>query len=65
MKKVAKKKIGKALVVGAVAAAAAASAYALVGPNGKKNRAKVKKVIVNIKKKISENKDVKKFSQAV
>ncbi len=65
MKKVAKKsegkksKVGTAVAVGAAAVAAGAAAYALLGPNGKKNRAKVTKVVVNLKKKVADNKDVK------
>ena len=59
MKKTGKNKVGKAIAVGAAAAAAGAAAYALLGPNGKKNRAKVKRAMVNIKKKVVDNKDVK------
>ncbi len=64
MKKNAKNKAGKVLAVGA-AVAAGAAAYALLGPNGKKNRAKVKKVMVNIKNKVSDNKDIKKMAVVV
>ncbi|MEZ4114146.1 MAG: hypothetical protein R3B65_01660 [Candidatus Paceibacterota bacterium] len=41
-KKVSKNKVGKVVAIGAAAVVAGAAAYALVGPNGKKNRAKVK-----------------------
>ena len=49
----AKKKanLGKKLAVGAGVVAAGTAAYLLLGPDGKKNRAKVKKVISKAKKK--------------
>lgn len=65
MKKVGKNKVGKAIAVGAAAAAAGAAAYALLGPNGKKNRAKVKNAMINLKKKVVDNKDVKQVAGMV
>lgn len=65
MKKVVKKagrnksRIGTAVAVGVAAIAAGATTYALTGPNGKKNRAKVANAYKNIKKKVTENKNVK------
>jgi D-Tyr-tRNAtyr deacylase len=44
-----KGKVGKAVAIGAGVAAAGAAAYALLGPNGKKNRAKVKKFVQKVK----------------
>lgn len=51
-------KVGKALAVGAGVAAAGAAAYMLLGPNGKKNRAKVKAFTKKIKNKAMNNKEV-------
>lgn len=47
----AKKKgnLGKKLAIGAGVVAAGTAAYMLLGPNGKKNRAKVKKVMAKAK----------------
>ncbi|MEZ4103642.1 MAG: hypothetical protein R3B55_03810 [Candidatus Paceibacterota bacterium] len=61
-KKVSKNKVGKAVLYQiAAAVVAGAAAYALVGPNGKKNRAKVK-CVEKIKNKVTENKEVKKVT---
>jgi len=71
MKKVAKKveskksKVGTAVAVGAAAVAAGLASYALLGPNGKKNREKVTKAIVNIKNKVEDNIDVKKATAGI
>lgn len=43
--------IGKKLAIGAGVVAAGTAAYMLLGPNGKKNRAKVKKVVAKAKTK--------------
>lgn len=51
-------KVGKALAIGAGVAAAGAAAYMLLGPDGKKNRAKVKAFAEGVKKKVTKNKDV-------
>ena len=59
-KKVSKNKVGKAVAVGAAAVVAGVATYALVGPNGKKNRAKVTKAVTNLKNKVTQNKEVKK-----
>lgn len=64
MKKTVKKKkgkVGKALAIGAGVAAAGAVAYMLLGPDGKKNRAKVKKFVGAAKKKVAANKDFQKM----
>lgn len=56
---------GKALAVGAGLVAAGAAAYMLLGPNGKKNRAKVKTFVSKVKTKVSQSKQFKKASSAV
>lgn len=43
--------LGKKLAIGAGVAAAGAAAYMLLGPNGKKNQAKVKSVVAKAKSK--------------
>ena len=60
-----KNNIGKKIAVGAGVVAAGAAAYMLLGPNGKKNRAKVQAFTKDIGKKISENKNVKKVKKEV
>lgn len=51
-------KVGKAIAVGAGVAAAGAAAYMLLGPDGKKNRAKVKAFAKKVQKKVTSNKEV-------
>ncbi len=46
-----KRNLGKKLAIGAGVVAAGTAAYMLLGPNGKKNRAKVKKVVAKAKSK--------------
>lgn len=50
--------MGKAVAIGAGVAAAGAAAYMLLGPNGKKNRAKVKAFVKKVKTKVENNKDM-------
>ncbi len=58
-KKTAKKgNMGKAIAVGAGVAAAGAAAYMLIGPNGKKNRAKVKAFAKKAKNAVANNKEM-------
>lgn len=49
MKKNKKSSLGKSLKKGVVLGAVAAGAYALLGPDGKKNQAKLKKVVKKVK----------------
>lgn len=65
MKKTKKNKTGKILAGTAAVAVAGAAAYALLGPDGKKNRAKVTKVAKDVKKKIANNKGVKKAEKMI
>jgi len=58
-KKDSKSKVGRVVAVGAAAVAAGAATYALVGPHGKENRAKVKKAVIDMKNKVVSNKEVK------
>ncbi len=51
-------KMGKALAVGAGVAAASAAAYLLLGPDGKKNRAKVKAFANKAKDAAMKNKEI-------
>lgn len=57
-------KVGKAIAVGAGVAAAGAAAYMLLGPNGKKNRAKVKAFAKNVKNKAMNNKEIMAIASA-
>ena len=60
MKKTTKKNnTGKILAGTAAVAVASAAAYALLGPDGKKNRAKITKTVKDAKTKIANNKNVK------
>ena len=54
---------GKALAIGAGVAAAGA-AYMLLGPNGKKNRAKVSAFAKNVKTKAMKNKEIMAMASA-
>lgn len=56
---------GKALAVGAGVAAAGAAVYMLLGPDGKKNRAKVKKFVGKVKRTVAANKDLAKMAGAL
>ena len=65
MKKTPKKGgMGKAVAVGAGVAAAGAAAYMLLGPNGKKNRAKVASVAKKVMDKAKKNKEVMAMASA-
>ncbi len=65
MKKANKKgNAGKAVAIGAGVAAAGAAAYMLLGPNGKKNRAKVASVAKKVMNKAKKNKEVMAMASA-
>lgn len=62
MKKTKNKKIKK---LGVGMAAVGTAAYMFLGPEGKKNRGAVKKIIQKVKKEVSKNKEIMKIVKAV
>jgi hypothetical protein len=57
--------LGKKIAVGAGVVAVGTAAYMLLGPNGKKNRAKVQAFAKGVGKKVSDNKDVQRVTDDV
>lgn len=58
-------KTKRAVAIGAAAVAAGTAAYMLLGPNGKKNRAKVKAFAKKVKKNVADNKNIRAAVKAV
>ncbi len=63
-KPVKKGSLGKKIAVGAGVAAAGAAAYMLLGPDGKKNRAKVSAFAKKVKSKAMNNKEIMAMASA-
>lgn len=60
-----KRTTGKKIAIGAGIVAASTAAYMLLGPDGKKNRAKVKSFTKDMGTKIARNKDVQSITKEV